>query len=138
MRTLSPLFLAVALATTSVGPCSCAISDPLKKLVKPVTGTILVDGMPEAGVEIFAIQTTHITDYTTSVGVTDAKGRFEFGTYDPADGIPPGEYKLTFYWPAVNGDDRLNGRYSTVAKSTTTTSVKEGGVDLGTILLTTK
>ena len=67
-------------------------------------------------------------------------------TYNAGDGVPPGEYTLTFAWQEFNllsrqysGPDKLKQRYSDPANSTFKITVKEGEeLDMGIIALTTK
>ena len=69
-------------------------------------------------------------------GSTDQNGKFVFGTYESGDGLPPGDYVLTFTWPpyvlkrsattAKDPQDRLNGKYDTVDKSPLKFTVEKG------------
>eukprot|EP00913_Durusdinium_trenchii_P035347 g33077.t1 len=63
-------------------------------------------------------------DPTVSSAFTEDEGKFSISTYEKGDGIPPGEYILTFYWGKRNvismnygGPDKLKGRYKDVKKS---------------------
>ena len=70
----------------------------------------------------------------------------EIATYEASDGVPEGEYVLTFMWGKINlisggygGPDKLNGRYTDPETSEVKVTVKAGeATELGTIELTTK
>ena len=79
------------------------------------------------------------------VAFTDEEGKFEISTYESSDGVPAGEYALTFMWGKWNmsgsygGPDKLNDRYTDPKTSEVKVTVKDGEpTDLGTIELTTK
>jgi len=74
---------------------------------------------------------------------TKDDGSFQLYSYEPGDGVPPGEYTLTFTWQnftglVFEGPDKLNKRYSDPDKSTFKVKVDKSPVDVGTIELTTK
>ena len=94
--------------------------------VVPTGGAVTVDGGPAEGVCVLL----HKADLKlpleeVPVVKTDAEGKFSFTTYKAADGLPPGDYVLTFLWQhhriakgnKFSGDDKLNGRYSDPQKS---------------------
>ncbi len=114
--------------------------DPNKGInVKPtvrVTGKVLVDGAPP---ETAVAVTAHLTsgtggDQPLSSGGTGNEGVFELTTYNRGDGLPVGEYKLTFLWMELrlgggalqtpNGD-KLGGQYSDPKTSQFTVKVVE-------------
>ena len=75
---------------------------------------------------------------------TAADGKFALSTYSSGDGLPVGEYSLTFQYGvyAIMGNqytgDKFKGKYAKKGDSTFTFTVKEGEpVDMGTIELTT-
>lgn len=93
--------------------------------VVPVSGTVKVDGKPEAGVVIRCVPLGEFknTDIINSMGgQTDTLGEFTLHTYEIDDGVPPGEYALLFAWPTVtlkkggradeDKNDRLKKKYS--------------------------
>lgn len=122
---------------------------PYRKPTFPVIGKVVVDGAaPGSEIQIGCHPTGPMdTDHPTfSQSATDADGNFSISTYISGDGVPAGEYTLTFSWQEFNvisrnysGPDKLNGRYSDPAKSEIKITVAEGKqLDLKTIELTTK
>ncbi len=119
-----------------------------RKATSPAKGTLTVDGLPPgSGIQIQchpagAPDTEHPTVSATEA---DAAGKFSISTYESGDGLPPGEYTLTFTWQEFNvmtrsysGEDKLNGRYSDPASSQIKLTVKEGEEnDMGVVALTT-
>ncbi|MDZ7616888.1 MAG: hypothetical protein U1E05_07790, partial [Patescibacteria group bacterium] len=83
---------------------------------------------------------------TVSSALTDEAGKFAVATYKTGDGLPEGEYSLTFSWQEYNvmargftGPDKLRGRYADPAKSEFRVVAERGKpIDLGRIELTTK
>ncbi len=83
---------------------------------------------------------------TISSALTGEDGKFEISTYQSGDGLPPGDYVLTFMWGKMNliagsygGPDQLEKKYLDPEKSEFKVTVKEGEpVDLGEIKLVTK
>jgi hypothetical protein len=76
--------------------------------------------------------------------LTDTEGTFSLSTYETGDGVPAGEYKLTFVWGQIsllNGQysgDKFNGKYADAAKSEISLTIASGDEthDLGVIELT--
>lgn len=126
----------------------CGDAPPPRKELQKVSGTILIDGRPPGSpVQIQCHNVAGMDNAmpTISQGLTDVLGNFELSTYESGDGIPPGDYVLTFTWKAFNaisnsfgGPDQLNGRYEDKDKSTIKVTVGSNPVDLSTIELTTK
>lgn len=109
----------------------------------PVTGTVLVNGAPAAGLLVAVYPQGNSEINHQLVCSTDDQGKFTLGTYEAADGLPAGEYKLTFEWMegAMLGPkkDKLKGAYVDPAKSEFSVTVTEGEEnDLGEIQLKTK
>jgi hypothetical protein len=77
---------------------------------------------------------------------TGDDGQFSISTYEKGDGVPEGEYILTFMWGKRNvittsygGPDKLKGKYSDPKKSGHKITVRAGEpTDLGRIDLKTK
>lgn len=122
--------------------------DPNRLKTFPVTGTVLVDGKPAESLAITChnVKGLDTKTPTLSQAFTDKDGKFEIGTYNKGDGVPEGEYVLTYLWGdwqpismAYGGPDKLNDRYNSPEKSPTKFKVEKGKpLDLGKIELTTK
>ncbi len=127
----------------------CGEEPSFRKATVPAKGTVTVDGLPPgSGIQVqchpaAGPDTTHPTVSSTE---TDAAGKFSISTYESGDGLPTGEYTLTFTWQEFNvisrsysGEDKLNGRYSDPETATIKLTVKEGVEnDLGVVALTTE
>lgn len=130
--------------TVMLSGCGSDVDPNMGLNVKPtvqVTGKVLVDGVaPETPVAVKA----HLVGKTDpgqplSSGATDKDGVFKLNTYNAGDGMPPGEYKLTFLWGQIvmnrgmQGGDKLGGVYSSPEKSQFTVKVAESKevLDLG-------
>lgn len=109
-----------------------------------VKGTVLVDGKaPDTPVQVKAYpKGGSAQDQAPSSGATGKDGVFELNTYKQGDGLPEGEYKLTFTWTelrlggaALSGApaDMLGGQYSDPQKTPFTVTVQESKdvVDVG-------
>src|SRR5262245_9427755 len=135
------------LVTAAGFAAGCGAPGPKRLPTYPVVGKVLVDGEP---VEMLAIRCVRLSEAdkenpTESQCYTSADGSFKIGTYESKDGVPAGEYALTFQWGEWNlfshsyEGDKLNGRYTDAAKSEAKFKVDPGKpTDLGTIKLTTK
>jgi hypothetical protein len=128
--------------------CSSEKGAP-RKPTSPVTGQVLVDGQPPGSpIQVTCHSQSGIDSanptYSSCLSADD--GKFAINTYEKGDGVPPGEYVLTFMWGRMNlmsmsygGPDKLDGRYADPEKSEFVIGVVEGlPTDLGTIELTTK
>jgi hypothetical protein len=138
-----------ALASAAVLLCSCSEErDPSWKETYPVTGEVYVDGQPVEGlyVQLHPVAGVDTTNPTFSGAMTDKDGKFAISTYEEGDGVPAGEYTLTFMWGQLNlfsmqygGPDKLNNKYNDPKTSSFRVSVANGEpTDLGRIELTTK
>ncbi|MEW4528733.1 hypothetical protein [Maioricimonas sp. JC845] len=135
------------LCTLYVG---CGEEGPYRKPTVPVTGQLVVDGAaPKTPVQITCHSLTGIDREhpTFSKTVSGEDGKFAISTYESGDGVPPGEYAVTFEWKTLNlvsmgytGPDKLKGKYSDPKTSEVQFTVTEDSepIDLGTIDLTTK
>lgn len=116
-RLLGPALLLVV--TTAFG-CRRATPQFESRPTFPVEGTVLVQGHPREGVQVF-LHPLDPSQRGKPRGVTDAEGRFRLRTYHDGDGAPAGQYTVTVYWPAPYKPnvpvedqmppDRLKGRY---------------------------
>lgn len=120
---------------------------PDRKETCKVVGQVLIDGKPIDSVAVYCQDVNGMdkTDPTVSACFTGEEGKFAISTYEKGDGVPPGEYVLTFLWGQFNlnmqygGPDKLNDRYMDPAKSTFKFKIESGEQkDLGKIELTTK
>lgn len=83
---------------------------------------------------------------TISSALTGEDGKFEISTYKSGDGVPEGEYVLTFMWGKMNlmsasygGEDQLGGVHSDPKTSEVKTYVAVGvPIDDGKLELVTK
>lgn len=119
---------------------------------KPTTkvlGKVTVDGaVPGSPIVIKCHPVDGIDTEHPSVtqALTNPDGEFVLSTYQEGDGVPPGDYSLTFFWGKYNaisagfvGPDRLKNRYVKPNKTPITLSVADDQpIDMGTIALTTK
>lgn len=122
--------------------------DPSRLKTFPVTGVVLVDGKPAESLAIncHSVKGLDPKNPTLPQALTDKDGKFKIGTYSSGDGVPEGEYSLTYMWGdwqpfsmTYGGPDKLNDRYNTPEKSPTKFKVEKGKpIDLGKIELTTK
>lgn len=146
-RLLGNVVICVLLAG-SVG-CGGSVSpEPARIATYPVTGEITVEGQPAEDLEVTCHEVKSLGTGAAfkMTANTDRLGKFQLSTYAPGDGVPEGEYVLTFLWGKLNvlstryeGPDRLNNRYlDPNGAKTKFTSTKGKRVDLGKIELTTK
>jgi hypothetical protein len=128
--------------------------EPFRKETTGVTGQVIVDGVPVPATAQLRVTCHNVNGMdqehpTISSALTGEDGKFQISTYISGDGIPAGDYTLTFMWGKMNlisgsyaGPDKLNGRYSDAKTSeykfTVTTGEDAAAVDLGTIKLTTE
>ena len=128
--------------------CSCSDGPPDGKETSPVTGEVYVDGQPAAQLQVTCHDVNGLDTEapTLSSAMTDAEGKFAISTYRSGDGLPEGEYALTFMWGKLNlisksygGPDKLKGRYGNPQASEHRVTVEAGEPnDLGRIELSTK
>lgn len=137
-----------AVLALSLACCACQEElGPNRKETFPVTGRVLVDGQP---IDMLSIECVCLTGLdkqnpTLSSYYTGADGKFQISTYVTGDGVPEGEYALTFQWGRLNlmshsyDGDKFNGRYRDPKKSDVKFTVRKGTPnDLGDIELKTK
>lgn len=128
---------------------SCGEEQPFRKPTYPVTGKVTVDGaVPSSAIQVFCENVAGMDGQHPTLSHTETKedGSFSISTYESGDGVPEGEYKVTFVWQDFNlmtrqygGPDKLNKRYSDPKSTEFTINVKEGQpADMGDIKLTTK
>ena len=120
VRALRPFSL-LGIVTLGLLTAGCSSErKPVNELkVVPVTGVVLVDGKPLPNIKIKMFSKTLDREKRAFPrGVTDQEGRFHAWTYRVNDGVPPGEYVVTFV-DHSQGDPRarenpdgFKGRYS--------------------------
>lgn len=136
--------LAAVVAAGSLVLASCGEH---RELAFPVRGQVLYHNQPaQHATVIFHPQGGSEEVQTLRPhGTVDAEGNFVLTTYDPDDGAPAGDYKVTVIWPGESpedaldaedpehvpsGPDRLQGRYKDPETSGLTATVTEGTNDL--------
>ncbi len=137
------LFSGLACMATS----GCSSRDPNWKETIPVSGIVLADGQPAEGVTVIfnPVAGMDQDQPTVTQSMTDAEGKFSASTYESGDGVPQGDYKLTFTWGKLNpismtfDGDKFKGRYKDPKKSDFEVKIVAGEpMDLGTFELKTK
>jgi hypothetical protein len=127
--------------------CGCSKTDDGRKPTSPVTGEVYVDGQPAAGVHVkfHDVKGFDAANPTVSASMTDESGHFSASTYDQGDGVPAGDYTVTFEWGELNkfsmqySGDKLKGKYSDPEKTEHRITVTDGSsTDMGRIELKTK
>ncbi len=133
-----------------VGACGSKTDN--RKKTFPVVGKLLIDGKPVEQVAVYCMPVDGLDkeNPTSTSAFTDADGRFEFNTYEKGDGVPEGNYVLTFKWGKFNlvtadyGGDKFKGKYLDPKKSefkitvSADKSVDGKPIDVGTIELKSK
>jgi hypothetical protein len=72
--------------------------------VYPVSGQVVYDGKPAAGVQVYFVPTSApmVPRIPSNPhAVTGPDGRFKITTYDENDGAPEGGYQVLLIWPEV-------------------------------------
>lgn len=142
------LYFLLIFCVLALSACEEKIN-PGSKQTFPVTGIITVDGKPPGSpikISVHDAKGIDPNDPSVSWSLSKDDGSFALNTYQAGDGVPVGDYTLTFFWGTWNavsmsfgGQDRLNDRYRKVEDSTVKFQVDgTGPVNLGTIELTTK
>ena len=103
MRNLGPVALSFLLAAGCSGP-------EQKVVPHPVSGRVMYDGQPAAGVEVTLIPTD--APMVPLIprnprGVTGPDGKFHISTFSDGDGAAEGGYQIVLFWPAAKktGED---------------------------------
>src|SRR3954470_16688920 len=92
------LFGVLMVAVAAVAGCAKST----KVAVYPVTGQVLYDGKPAAGVQVFLFPTSAPMFPEVPAhphGTTGADGKFALGTYTDSDGAAEGSYQIVLFWP---------------------------------------
>jgi hypothetical protein len=149
MHSCRSLFVILLAFIVSISTGCRRSERPFRKPVIPVSGKVLVDGkIPDTPIQITCHPRKGMDQEhpTISTCLTGPDGTFQVTTYETGDGVPEGEYDVTFVWKTFNmvsgrfqGEDRLSGRYDRPEKSQIHFNAEAGRpVDLGTIELKTK
>lgn len=106
----------------------------------PVTGTILVDGKPAAGVTVRFVA-VDAPGALPPAFVTGSDGRFTAAAPGSDVGVAAGTYRLVVYWLATPPGggmpvDRLFGRYADPDRSSLTVTIDPNTRDIRTLSLT--
>ena len=136
---MGPRVARAALLIVVVG-CSSEPRGGPRLETTPLSGTVLLDGEPKAGVLVEFHPEADTTEMKRLAMVnTNENGEFAASTYEEGDGLPPGTYHLTFKWIGPGRKDRLNGAYADPKKSQHEVALVAGEPnDLGVIELSTK
>ncbi len=111
--------------------------------VYPVSGQILYDGKPAAGVQVFFVPTSApmVPQIPSNPhAVTGPDGRFKISTYGEGDGAAEGGYQILLLWPETveeneeSTQDKLLGWYDG-AHSKLTVDVKTGANEIPVIAI---
>jgi hypothetical protein len=110
-----------------------------------VKGVVQVDGKPAAQVHI-SMHPKKVSDERPFVcsAQSDEKGEFVMSTFVTGDGVPAGEYDVTFTWPLRKNPistlwegDKLKGRYADKAKAVHQVTIEKKAQELEPFKLTT-
>ncbi|MDD4271025.1 MAG: hypothetical protein PHO07_02475 [Pirellulales bacterium] len=136
------------LAGVCLSGVACSEQGPPRKETYPVTGQVYVDGAPANYLAVTCHDTKGMDAAmpTVSSAFTGEDGGFSISTYESGDGVPAGDYVLTFMWGQkeafsgrYGGPDKLNNRYTDPKDAPVRFTVEAGKpTDLGRIELTKK
>jgi hypothetical protein len=93
----------------------------------PVSGKVLVNDQPVAGALVTLHDTHAGPNQPASQGTTGNDGVFVVSTYDPRDGAPASDYKVTVIWRTSRREgalDRLDHKYANPDSSGLTATVE--------------
>ena len=90
----------VLLAGVCLSGLACGEHGPPRKETYPVTGQVYVDGAPTNYLAVTCHDTKGMDAAmpTVSSAFTGQDGGFSISTYESGDGVPAGDYVLTFMW----------------------------------------
>ncbi len=125
----------------------CAKQEPKggpRQETVPLSGTVSVDGKPEKGITVYCHPQEEGSVNRVLSGSTDETGKVIISTYISGDGVPPGNYNLTFKWLKKGkglgkAKDIFKGRYASPEKSKfKINAIKGEPAEFDEIKLTTK
>jgi len=138
-RFQATLFLSTVLLLSGCGPVERDVNkekieamtgEEMQETI-PVKGKVTIDGEPAAGVNLYAYEAGTMKEAVAQVR-TGADGTYCWTKYQPCDGLPAGEYKITFTnipeegKGKKEGEDLFKGKYKDPSKSEHTLTVKAG------------
>jgi len=92
-----------AFCLLACGGCGEAVPPAVVEDVVPVSGIVKFGGKPQAGIQVVFAPFGENVKSHGGTAVTDAAGKFQMKNYMNADGIPPGQYAVTFSWMSMAG-----------------------------------
>lgn len=134
-------WVVVLVASFILTGCQKQVGPPHLKTT-PVKGVVHINGEPMAGVIVECHEETQAAKPPPPRTIrTGADGKFCLSTYDYCDGLPDGNYSLTFKWQKIQTGpkDLLNAEYADPKKSKFKVTIQDRQpINLETIELTTK
>lgn len=95
---LSLLGWCFAVCVLTSSGCGESLPPAVVEKVVPVSGVAKFDGKPQAGIQVIFTPFGSNDQSRGGNAVTDAEGKFRVKNYMDADGVPPGQYIVTFSW----------------------------------------
>jgi hypothetical protein len=136
------------IAAASVLLCAVAGCGNDRKPTYPVRAEVYVDGKPAHELQVYFHPAEGAEKGGRSLyGMTDEHGVFTLNTYVAGDGVPAGEYIVTFEWcergkglqqANFTGPDRLKKKYANPQDSKFRVTVENRPKELDRFELTTK
>ena len=139
---MQQLNLVTTIALLILVASGCTKSDGRVK-VYPVSGKVSVRGTPAEGARVVFYPVSEELKkpgMPIPYGTTDSQGNFKLRSFDPDDGAPEGDYKISVIWLDVppgkaeenplSAKDRLSGQYSNPQTSKLTAKVEKGGGEI--------
>jgi len=101
----------------------------------PVTGTVLVNDEPAAGmiVRFHGGGQGLVGQDAQPAAVADENGKFKLSSFGNNDGAAAGTYQVTFYWPTnpiLASEDRLQGKFAHAGSSGVEVTIDEQTTEL--------
>jgi hypothetical protein len=90
----------------TISACGCGKSN--RSVLHAVSGEVIYDGKPAAGVQVYFIPMSHALPEgapSNPHAVTGTDGRFTLSTITADDGAPEGKYQVVLLWPEVVSEE---------------------------------